>query len=560
MQIDSLQESIMQLKDELHTDKNGTIYTRLDIIFMSSAATDFASLDPTNLPKIPTSLDIWVLRDQSIILTKKMLSDEAMNLQFESFIDSIKTTFGQTITVQKQPFNQALILKNKEFAFVRMDSKDTYSAKKTKKLTKLTTLFAQIISQELSFLNQLTSFTDMLHDAKIFTTPVSTELTPESATQVSKPKRSISQFDLPIMNDSNYQELKMSNVFNVSLIDRAILNRTRRNIFDIFTPYSINDLGTTANQNYKLMNRNFKQIHITEEKLSHAQRTLHEQYNTLNTKEMTLFRKELYLELRTLKTTFYSDFIFDLQEILKTNSLDKSYVIVFELLRSIEYCNESKCYSLPIFSILDNNVIQITVQAMSQTLSKAEYVSCTILANERTSIYSHQLAILRDNKLHFQMDHLPSVTLTQLKEPQIDARTRLISEEDKLAQIFYPIYMNERVSLQCLIPQHIEIDGEARYCDPHSLQFGPFPREIKVNGKIVLALHIPHHFSMKLAYMAEDFTSISLFKETNDNGSPFGQEIIGFFETAQPIHYSLFGMSIIVIIVLFTLFCCASSE
>jgi hypothetical protein len=195
---------------------------------------------------------------------------------------------------------------------------------------------------------------------------------------------------------------------------------------------------------------------------------------------------------------------------------------------------------------------------MSQTLSKAEYVSCTILANQRTSIYSHQLAILRDNKLHFQMDHLPSVTLTQLKEPQIDARTRLISEEDKLAQIFYPIYMNERVSLQCLIPQHIEIDGEARYCDPHSLQFGPFPREIKVNGKIVLALHIPHHFSMKLAYMAEDFTSISLFKETNDTGTPFGQEIIGFFETAQPIHYSLLGMSIIVVLVLFTLFCCAS--
>ena len=84
---------------------------------------------------------------------------------------------------------------------------------------------------------------------------------------------------------------------------------------------------------------------------------------------MTLFRKELYLELRTLKSTVYSDFIFDLQEILKTNALDQSYVIVFELLRNIEYCFESKCYSLPIFSILENNVIQITVQAMSQTLS-----------------------------------------------------------------------------------------------------------------------------------------------------------------------------------------------
>jgi hypothetical protein len=112
---------------------------------------------------------------------------------------------------------------------------------------------------------------------------------------------------------------------------------------------------------------------------------------------------------------------------------------------------------------------------MSQTLSKAEYVSCTILANQQTSIYSHQLAILRDNKLHFQMDSLPSVTLTQLKEPEIDARTRLISAKDELAQIFYPIYMNERVSLQCLAPKHIEIDGEARYCDQNSLQFGPFP-------------------------------------------------------------------------------------
>jgi hypothetical protein len=62
-----------------------------------------------------------------------------------------------------------------------MDSKDTYSARKTKKLAQLATLFDQIISQELSFLNQLTSFTDMLHDAKIFTTPVSTDLTSESA-------------------------------------------------------------------------------------------------------------------------------------------------------------------------------------------------------------------------------------------------------------------------------------------------------------------------------------------------------------------------------------------
>ena len=166
---------------------------------------------------------------------------------------------------------------------------------------------------------------------------------------------------------------------------------------------------------------------------------------------------------------------------------------------------------------------------MTQTLSKAEYVSCTILPNQRTSIYSHQLAILRDGKLHFQKEELPSVTLIQLKEPNIDARSRPVSTEDKLAEIFYPIYQNEKVSLQCMIPQRIEIDGENRYCDQTSLQFGPFPKEIKVNGEIVLALHIPHHFSMKLAWMVEDFTSITKFKETNNTGTPFGQMVLGFF-------------------------------
>ena len=65
------------------------------------------------------------------------------------------------------------------------------------------------------------------------------------------------------MNSSNYQVSKMS------LVGRTLF-RTKRNIFDIFTPYSINDLGATANENYKLVNQNFKNVHITEEKLSHA--------------------------------------------------------------------------------------------------------------------------------------------------------------------------------------------------------------------------------------------------------------------------------------------------
>jgi hypothetical protein len=106
--------------------------------------------------------------------------------------------------------------------------------------------------------------------------------------------------------------------------------------------------------------------------------------------------------------------------------------------------------------------------------------------------------------------------------------------------------------------KHIQIDGEDHYCDKTSLQSGPFPKEIKFDGKVVLSLHVPHHFSLKLAYMIEDFTSITEFKETNSSGLPFGQTLVSFFETTQHVHYSVLAMSVIIIVILTILLCCIS--
>jgi hypothetical protein len=516
---------------------------------MSGSAAAFSSLDPNNLPTDPTSLDIWILRDQNIILSTHIISEVSMNLQFAGFIKNILTTFGQVITITPQPFHQALVLKDKTFLFERMDSNIKYAAKTNKRVSQIATLFQQIVTQELSFLSQLQAFTKMLIDANIFTTqPPAQSITP----RVRRSKRRIAQFNLSNKSCNNCVE-KMSNGFHKILQS----TRNKRNIFDIFTPYSVNELGATANQNYQLVNRNFANVHITEKKLTHAQNQLHENFVSLDVKEKALLRKELYLELRSLRSTHYSDFLFDLKEILKTNHLDKSYAIIFELLRNEEFCFESRCYSLPIFSVLKDNIIQITVEMSSQQLSKAEYISCTILPNKRTSIYSHQLAILRDGKLHFKGDELPSISFLQLKDPKIDARTRPISKEDKMEDIFYPIYSNEKVSLQCMLPQHVEIDGEMRYCDQNSLEFGPFPKEIRVGGTIVLSMHIPNHFSQKLAWVNEDFSSIMTFKEKNSTVTPFVQDVIGFFETAQPIHYSLMATTCLVLLVLTILCCCA---
>ena len=127
--------------------------------------------------------------------------------------------------------------------------------------------------------------------------------------------------------------------------------------------------------------------------------------------------------------------MFDLDQILKTNQLDANYNIVFELLRNRQFCLSNTCYTLPIFNVMDHNTIQITVQKSVQSLARAMYTSCTILNNRRTSIFSHQVALIKDNTLNFQEDKLPSVNLSELIHPNIDKVSRPILKSDLLADI-----------------------------------------------------------------------------------------------------------------------------
>ena len=113
-----------------------------------------------------------------------------------------------------------------------------------------------------------------------------------------------------------------------------------------------------------------------------------------------------------------------------------------------------------LFNIQDRESIQVTVQTSSQYLARAVYISCTILANKCTSIYSHQIALIKDNVLHFQEDKLPSLNLSQLIHPDIDKVTGFIEKSDLLAEVFYPVYSGEKISLQCLNPQFVVINDK----------------------------------------------------------------------------------------------------
>ena len=139
---------------------------------MSSSAHNFALLDPTSLPLGKLAIDVWIIRNQEVILTQLYNRDQGLNWQFAKFIQDIQSKFGQSLTIQEQDYNQVLVLRDQKFSFVNFDSDTTYLCKNTTHLTHLATLFAQIIEQENSFLLELTSFQSMLLQSEIISTTV----------------------------------------------------------------------------------------------------------------------------------------------------------------------------------------------------------------------------------------------------------------------------------------------------------------------------------------------------------------------------------------------------
>ena len=142
----------------------------------------------------------------------------------------------------------------------------------------------------------------------------------------------------------------------------------------------------------------FKRSKKTELRLAHQQQLLATNFKTMAKTGLKIARKELFLELRSFKSNSLKNFMYDLNQILQTIQLDADFEVVFELLRQHEYCLSNLCYSLPIFTIIDETTIQINVQTSQQSLAKAIYVSCTVMPNQRSSVYSHQIAIIDDKK------------------------------------------------------------------------------------------------------------------------------------------------------------------
>ena len=96
------------------------------------------------------------------------------------------------------------------------------------------------------------------------------------------------------------------------------------------------------------------------------------------------------------------------------------------------------------------------------------------------------------------------------------------------------------------------------WCNQKSLQFIDFPRKITINGKIILSVHLPQHFSIKMAELKHDFEVLSQFSNVNVTEPNLVQEVVSYFEIAEPFHWSFLTLVLISIcsFVVLSCFCC----
>ena len=211
---------------------------------------------------------MYILKDQTLVLTTTWITDITVTLDFENCKKQIFERFSQTLTLSQKPYNQALVIVNKLFQFINMNDSQKFHAKKTPDLTRIYTTIQHLIEQENAYLRQITLFNDMLKSANILE-----EVNPRlrrtvSKTSAGKQPKIIFEKSLP-KHHENY----------------TILTIVKRSITDIFSPYSLTSIGDTANKNFISMNHNFHEVQSNELRLTHQQQQLAKKFNAMQKTE-----------------------------------------------------------------------------------------------------------------------------------------------------------------------------------------------------------------------------------------------------------------------------------
>jgi hypothetical protein len=137
------------LKGELYKKDNGNFVTRLALAFMTGSSFDFKSLRRNSLPSETQSIDVWILRDQEVLLTKNAKhDDEIVNMMFNGFSQTMRTNFAQVVTPTKQNYNQGLVIEAGLFKFVPMNTSTVYEVQSNPDMSQVYRTFTQLIDQD----------------------------------------------------------------------------------------------------------------------------------------------------------------------------------------------------------------------------------------------------------------------------------------------------------------------------------------------------------------------------------------------------------------------------
>ena len=92
------------MQGEVKLLESGTFETRLSLAFITSSAFDFSQYKKNALPSTKQAINVYILRDQAIILTKNFNTDDSMiNMLFNGFTRTLRTEFGQDVVPTTQP-------------------------------------------------------------------------------------------------------------------------------------------------------------------------------------------------------------------------------------------------------------------------------------------------------------------------------------------------------------------------------------------------------------------------------------------------------------------------
>ena len=349
-------------------------------------------------PPMTCLIHAIILSDDKLVIAKSSIA----NLRQSSIpVQEFKQQFLKQDVTVPSTINHVHILsfnaKTTNMEFVSIHDNNLYLVLKTDALDLIKDIVNQIISKELLIKSQINTFlSDILNQNISFST---------TQAPVVKP-------DNPIVSNVNSVE-KRSNSMKTSHQSRKTYLRIRRDIWDIFSGYSLQNSVETANENYKKTNSNFAKIRLVEKALIERQKMIADDENKQSAQLLVMHQTLIFTEMQGLSTRYFNNLVGRLQFSLEKIGNDPVFSMIMKLATENEYCTGLVCYSSPIFSV-DRGMLILRLLKYKYGLKPMFIISCMPDKQGYISAYHGSQATLINNTLSFNQK-LPSLTNTQLK-------------------------------------------------------------------------------------------------------------------------------------------------